>query len=235
MGTSIDLSVKLMSSAKRVGAAEVGWCFAGRIDYREALVLQRQLQRARSDGETGDVVVLLEHPPVITLGRRGNSGHILTDAAELARHNVAVVETNRGGLVTYHGPGQLVGYPIVGLREFAGDAPRFVRGLEEAIIGLLGELGIMGFRHPDHRGVFTAAGKVAAIGVAVSRGVTMHGFALNVTTDLSHYSWIDPCGIGDLGVTSVAALTGRRETLEALAPRIAVRLAEVFERRSVAL
>ncbi|MFN8522339.1 MAG: lipoyl(octanoyl) transferase LipB [Chloroflexota bacterium] len=198
--------------------------FLGRVEYLEALALQRSLAARRDAEEIGDTVLLLEHPPVITLGRRGSRDDVYASDQELARLGIPVIETNRGGLVTYHGPGQLVGYPIVRLRSFAGDAPRYVTLLEESIIRTLARLGVAAFRNPEHRGVFTARGKIAAIGVAVSRGVTMHGFALNVDPDLSHFDLINPCGIGELGVTSIRCETGATLGLREVGEMVAAEL-----------
>jgi lipoate-protein ligase B len=182
----------------------------GRVEYGAAYTLQRRLLEERDADRLPDLLLLLEHSPVITLGRRGSRDHVFLTDQELARGGIAVYETNRGGLVTYHGPGQVVGYPIARLRALAGDAPTYVWRLEETIIRTLGEFGIAGRRDPEHRGVFADGGKIAAIGVAVSHGVTMHGFALNVCPDLDHFTLIDPCGIGDLGVTSVDRVLRRR-------------------------
>lgn len=186
----------------------------GRIEYGAAVSLQRRLVELRDADRIGDVMLFVEHDPVFTLGRRGSRGDIYANEEELERHGIRVHETNRGGLVTYHGPGQLVGYPVVRLRSFAGDAPRYVCGLEKVLISTLAEFGIRGWQHPEHRGVFTDQGKIAAIGVAVSHGVTMHGFALNVQPNLEHYQLINPCGIGSLGVTSMARVTGQEVSLD---------------------
>lgn len=216
------------SDESRTRSIAAAWL--GTLGYELALAIQRRLAEAVALDKHGETVLLLEHPPVITLGRRGSRADIRVDADELARLGVQVFETNRGGLVTYHGPGQLVGYPIVRLRELAGDAPRYVDGLEQTMIRVLARLGVTAFQHPKHRGVFTSVGKIGAIGVAVSRGVTMHGFALNLSPDLSHFALIDPCGIGDLGVTSVLALTGEAHRPEDLWPAVAEELGLVFDR-----
>ncbi len=185
----------------------------GRIGYLEALALQQKLVELRHQGRIGNTLLLLEHPPVLTLGRNSDRRNILADEAELARRGIAVHEINRGGDVTYHGPGQLIGYPIVDLRSFV---PRmgivdYVRQLEEVLIRVTGEYGVMAQRIAGRTGVWTVAGgsiaekKLAAIGVHVSRGITSHGFALNVTTDLRDFALIVPCGIADRAVTSLGA------------------------------
>jgi lipoyl(octanoyl) transferase len=187
----------------------------GRVDYAEALKLQASLVEDRRAGRIGDTLLLLEHPPVITLGvktRRGPT-HIVATADRLARMGVTVHETGRGGDVTYHGPGQLVGYPIVDLRPDRCDVHRYVRDLEEVLIRTAAAFAIEARRVPGLTGVWTGpAGreeKLAAIGVRISRWITSHGFALNVATDLSHFDLIVPCGIVDCRVTSLERLLGR--------------------------
>ena len=183
----------------------------GRVSYADGLALQKKLVEARHQQQIGNTLLLLEHPPVLTLGRNSHRGNILASDEELARRGVEIHEINRGGDVTYHGPGQLVGYPIFDLRSFS---PRlgpvdYVRRLEEVLIRVCGDFGLSAQRIAGRTGVWTVAGgavqekKIAAIGVHVSRGITSHGFALNVTTDLRDFQLIVPCGIGDRGVTSL--------------------------------
>lgn len=202
----------------------------GTVEYAAAFALQRFLVAERDADRLPDLLVLLEHPPVITLGRRGSRDDVYADEATLAAAGVTVVETNRGGLVTYHGPGQVVGYPITRLRAIAGDAPTYVRRLEETVILTLGELGMAAGRDAGNRGVFAAGGKIAAVGVAVTHGVTMHGFALNVSPDLGHFEWINPCGIGELGVTSVERATGHAPDLADVRRALAFHFGVVFGR-----
>lgn len=188
----------------------------GRVPYTQGLEIQRRVVEARKQQLIGDTLLLLEHPPVITLGRNATRANILASSDYLAQRGVDVYETNRGGDVTYHGPGQLVGYPIVDLR---GDLPGrrgsylgpvdFVRLLEEVLIRTCGEFGVLAQRICKRTGVWTVAGgriaekKIAAIGVHVSQAITSHGFALNVSTDLRDFDWIVPCGIADRKVTSL--------------------------------
>lgn len=188
----------------------------GRVPYAEALEIQRRVVDARRQGRIGDTLILLEHPPVLTLGRNATRSNILASDESLAQRGVEIHETNRGGDVTYHGPGQLIGYPIVDLR---GDLPGkrgpylgpvdFVRLLEEVLIRTCGNFGVLTQRICRRTGVWTLAGgaiperKVAAIGIHVSQGITSHGFALNVSTDLRDFDWIVPCGISDRKVTSL--------------------------------
>jgi lipoyl(octanoyl) transferase len=219
--------------------------YLGRVDYFKALALQEQLVGWRKQEQIGDTLLLLEHPPVLTLGRNSHRENILAADAMLARRGVAVVETNRGGDVTYHGPGQLVGYPILDLRGFS---PRlgpveYVRRLEEVLIRTCAGFGILTQRIAGRTGVWTMAGgsiaekKIAAIGVHISRAVTSHGFALNVTTDLAGFEWIVPCGIADRGVTSMEEEIDPRlhemPSLEQAANVVARHFARVFERQVV--
>lgn len=186
----------------------------GRMDYDEAHDLQKGLVEERRSNVIGDTLLLVEHPPVITLGARNRIAvsHIVGSDEDLRREGVTVHETGRGGDVTYHGPGQLVGYPILDLCPDRCDVHRYVRDLEEALIGAVARLGITGVRVPGLSGVWVGESgceeKVAAIGIRISRWITSHGFALNVTTNLSHFNLIVPCGIADRGVTSIAKQLG---------------------------
>jgi lipoyl(octanoyl) transferase len=187
----------------------------GRVGYAEGLVLQQELVEARREGAIGDTLLLLEHPPVITRGvrTRGATTNIVATADKLEREGVAVFESGRGGDVTYHGPGQLVGYPILDLRPDRCDVHRYVRDLEAALIEAVGRLGVTAGRVTGLSGVWVGPPgreeKLAAIGVRISRWVTSHGFALNVATDLRHFELIVPCGISDRGVTSLDRLLTR--------------------------
>jgi lipoate-protein ligase B len=173
--------------------------------YREALELQRDLCRARIAGEiTEDILLLVEHEPVVTLGRGTRAASLPLPPAELERRGMAVVEVERGGDVTYHGPGQLVGYPILDLREHRPDLHWYLRTLEDALITALGTLGIEASRNPGLTGVWTAGRKIASIGIHVKQWITLHGFALNVTTDLAGFDLVVPCGIQNVVMTSVA-------------------------------
>ena len=178
----------------------------GRRPYAEVLDLQRELRRRRIAGEiTEDVLLLVEHPPVVTLGRGTRPTSLPIAPAELARRGVEVFEVERGGDVTFHGPGQLVGYPILDLREHRQDLHWYLRSLEDVLIQALGQLDIEADRNPGLTGVWTAGRKIASIGIHVKQWVTLHGFALNVTTDLDPFDLIVPCGIRQVVMTSVAA------------------------------
>jgi lipoyl(octanoyl) transferase len=218
----------------------------GRIPYAEGLAIQQQVIAARKQNLIGDTLLLLEHPPVLTLGRNSSRANVLASDEFLQQRGIELHEVNRGGDVTYHGPGQLVGYPIIDLR---GDLPGkrgphlgpvdFVRMLEEVLIRTCGDFGVMAQRISKRTGVWTLAGgsieekKIAAIGVYVSQGVTSHGFALNVTTDLRDFDWIVPCGITDREVTSLEleADPERQPTMETAANITARNFGRIFERQ----
>jgi lipoyl(octanoyl) transferase len=199
----------------------------GRIDYLDAWDLQRHLVAERQAGHGRDTLLLLEHPPVYTLGKRADASHVLLGPDELARRGIEVVAVDRGGDVTYHGPGQLVGYPILRLAGTRGVVD-YVRALEQVLITALASFDVQGERSPGFTGVWVGDEKVAAIGVRVaSRGVTSHGFALNVEPDLADFAGIVPCGIEDRGVCSLASL-GVRTDLATVAERVVQAFAEVF-------
>ncbi len=198
----------------------------GRIAYADAVCLQDALVEQRRNDEIPDTLLLLEHPPVITLGRRATLDDVYLSEAALMQRGIALEKTTRGGLVTYHGPGQLVGYPIVKLRARGLTVPYYVRALELAIISALDETGIAARIDEGHVGVWTDRGKIAAIGVAQRHGVTLHGFAVNLQPDLAHFELINPCGIGDLGVTSAAAILGHPVDVHQFKSRIAGALEE---------
>ena len=221
-----------------------------RTPFGEALELQQRLAAARKRGEIPDTLLLLEHPPVLTLGRNATRTNILASPEFMARRGIEVHEINRGGDVTYHGPGQLVGYPIVDLR---GDLPGkrgphlgpvdFMRLLEEVLIRACQDFGVPAQRICKRTGVWTLAGgsvaekKIAALGIHVSQAVTSHGFALNVTTDLRDFEWIVPCGIADRGVTSLEleADPATNPTLERAAASVARQFGRVFGRQMLAV
>lgn len=206
---------------------ELSWL--GSVPYRDAWDLQRELVEDVRAGRRPDTVLLLEHPHVFTMGRRAVLEHVLWDEAERARRGADLVWCDRGGDVTYHGPGQLVGYPILDLRRHGGDVLAYLRRLEETLIAYLAGLGIDAWRVPDFTGVWTDAGKVAAIGVKLTETVVSHGFALNLATDLAYFGGIVPCGIQDKAVTSVEALLGGAPPVEAAARDWAAIFSERFE------
>jgi len=199
----------------------------GRLEYGAALELQKQTERAVLTGAQPDTLLLLEHPHTLTLGRRSKEGGIIAPDDVLRARGVTVFETNRGGKVTYHGLGQIVGYPIINLSPDREDVHRFVRDLEEVLMRAMKDFDIEAFRIAGLTGVHTPRGKVAAIGVHIARWVTTHGFALNVNTDLSYFDLIVACE-GE-PVTSMKELLGREVELSIVEDRIAERFAEVFE------
>lgn len=199
----------------------------GRVDYGRALQLQQELVDARKLGRIPDQLLLLEHPHVITLGRNGRLENLLAGEDVLARAGISFYPADRGGDVTYHGPGQLVGYPILDLREWKRDVGAYVRGVEQALIDTLAGFGIAAGRIPKLTGVWVDGRKIAAIGVHISRWVTSHGFALNVDTDLSYFQYIVPCGL-TRPVTSMAQL-GARASLPEVARSLARHFGRVFD------
>ena len=210
----------------------------GRVPYGEALALQRRLVEDRKAGRVGDTLLLLEHPHVLTIGvKKDGRAHILAAPDRLAALGVEVVDTGRGGDVTYHGPGQLVGYPIIDLSPDRRDVHRYVRDLEEVMIRLCADFGIDAGRIPGMSGTWVGAGpdarKIGAVGVRISRWVTSHGFAFNVTSDLDFFNLIVPCGIADRGVTSLQSLTGRAHAMRDLEDRAALHFGSVFDRELI--
>jgi lipoyl(octanoyl) transferase len=227
----------------------IQYLYLGRVDYAEALGLQQELVELRHQGRIANTLLLLEHPPVLTLGRNSKRSNILATDEMLARKGVTVHEINRGGDVTYHGPGQLIGYPIFDLRSLTNASGArlgpvdYVRRMEEALIRLCAGYGVLAGRVAGRTGVWVnAAGgqekKIAAIGVHVSRGITSHGFALNLTTDLRDFQWIVPCGIADREVTSLELEIPNADalpTLEQLADAAARCFGQVFEEQILAV
>lgn len=200
----------------------------GRVPYMEAWDIQLRLHKEVAEGVRPDTLLLVEHPHVYTLGRRGQESDILIDTAELAGLGVEVHHTDRGGEVTYHGPGQLVGYPILNLRRWGGGPLKYVRALERVLIETLAEFGVRAESEGHPTGVWVGDRKIAAIGVKVSRRVTTHGFALNVCPDLSYFDHIIPCGMPDAGVTSLSIEVGRTVTVSEVVPVLVERFGSAF-------
>jgi len=205
------------------------------MDYREALEVQTELWQKVSSGDGRDTLLLVEHPPVITLGVRGMQEHILLPEEERMKLGVSTVQVSRGGDVTYHGPGQIVGYPIMNLNRWGRDIHHFVGRIENTFIRLLQQdYGINAQRgDKTYTGVWVGAEKITAIGIQVKKWTTMHGFAFNVNTDLSHFQWIVPCGLSDRGVTSLEKLTGQKQDMDKLFQRTAEVFCECFEVDSI--
>ncbi|MBI4531902.1 MAG: lipoyl(octanoyl) transferase LipB [Candidatus Latescibacteria bacterium] len=201
----------------------------GLTDYGPAWDLQKAVIEARREGSVLDLLLLTEHPHVYTVGRGGRDDHLLADDATLRREGITVYQTDRGGDITYHGPGQLVGYPILDLRGFYLDAHRYLRDLEEVIIRTVADYGIRAGRNAGLTGVWVGDAKIAAIGVKISRWITFHGFAFNVNTDLRFFGGIVPCGISGCPVTSLSQLCGQRIELREVAERLIPHFGAVFE------
>ena len=202
----------------------------GVVPYDDALAMQRALVEDRRAGRIPDTLLLLEHPPAITLGVRGDGGrsHILAPPERLAELGIDVHDTGRGGDVTYHGPGQIVGYPILDLKPDRCDVHRYVRDIEEVMIRVCAHYGIEAGRIPGLTGTWVGAEKIGAIGIRISRWITSHGFAFNVTTNLDHFRLIVPCGIDDRGVTSLARLTGMNMQVREVEEIVIDRFRDVF-------
>lgn len=202
---------------------------AGMLDYTTAWAWQRDLVARRSSGAIEDTLVLVEHPHIYTLGRATRDGHLLVAPATLAEQGIALVESDRGGDITYHGPGQVVGYPILKLSQHGGDLLRYLRMLEETVIVALAGYGVAAGRIAGLTGVWVGEAKIAAIGVRLSAsGVTHHGFALNVATDLRYFDQIIPCGIVGKGVTSLERLIGTAPPHAEVEMRVAEAFGQVF-------
>jgi lipoyl(octanoyl) transferase len=207
----------------------------GIVPYADALDLQKRWVERRKADEIPDQLILLEHPPVITLGvkSRGGRSNVLVDPEALMARGVELFDTGRGGDVTYHGPGQLVGYPILNLRPDRCDVHRYVRDLEEALIQAAAAFGVKAGRSSGLTGVWVGDDKLAAIGVRIARWVTSHGFALNVSTDLAQFGLIVPCGIAGKGVTSLEELVDRQVSMREVQDAVLQAFAAVFERRLI--
>lgn len=202
----------------------------GETDYLEALALQERLLQLRQQNKVPDIMLLLQHPPTITLGTRENRINILIPEALLEQQGVKIYKINRGGDVTYHGPGQIVGYPILNLNGYGKSVRIYVDKLEEVFIQLLREeYGLMAGRDSKYTGVWVGDEKITAIGCAVKRWVTMHGFAFNVNTNLSHFQWINPCGITDKGVTSLQKILGQSQEMEKVYKQVITHFSRVLD------
>lgn len=211
-------------------------CWLGRLAYRQALELQEALAAARAHGTVPDTLLLLEHPETYTLGRRGKEENLLAPREALERLGVEIHRVDRGGDITFHGPGQLVGYPILALENRAREVKLYVANLEETLILALASFGVSAQRLPSHPGVWVGDEKIASIGVRIdARAVTRHGFALNVNTDLTFFRWIVPCGIVGKSVTSLSRVLGRTLPLPEVADLVADCFGKVFRMERVRL
>lgn len=199
------------------------------VNYSDAYHLQRRLLRSRLEGQIANTLLLMEHSPTITIGKFGKLENVLASPVQLEAEGISLVFTDRGGDVTYHGPGQLIGYPIIDLRERARDIHKYIHDLEEVIIRVLGSFSIGAGRDRRHAGVWVKDEAVAAIGLKIKRGVSMHGFALNVNPNLAHFSLIKPCGLTDSKATSICRLLDRDVPMGAVIERLLAYFSEVFD------
>jgi lipoate-protein ligase B len=200
------------------------------IQYREALALQRSLVAARKERVVdSEVVLLLEHPPVFTLGRRGGEENLMVSGAFLEESEIPVIQVERGGDITFHGPGQLVVYPILDLKEVGLSVVDYVTGLEEIMIRTAGDWGITAERNPINRGIWVGNNKLGSVGIAIRRGVSFHGFAFNVNLSLKHFNWINPCGLQSVGVTSMERELSRSVPMNEIYEAVKNHIEAVFE------
>ena len=202
--------------------------YLGIVPYELALKLQRGLMQARAEGKIGDVLLLLQHPSVFTVGRFRGGEDLIVPPETLVREGIAVFYTNRGGGITYHGPGQLVGYPVLNLKETGLGVREYIWKLESAVIKLLLALGIRGYRLPGYPGVWVGEKKVCSIGIHISHYITTHGFALNVTNDLRYFKYLRPCGLAGEVMTSVSELLGHRVGMKTIIEELLPSFSEIF-------
>jgi lipoyl(octanoyl) transferase len=212
---------------------ELFYCDLGFIDYKQAWDLQRATFELRVKNQIPDVLFLLEHPNTYTLGKTADHNNLIGSEEYLLSNEISVYDIDRGGDITYHGPGQIVGYPIISLNDWKKDTHKYLRALEETIIQTCLEYGITGSREPKYTGVWVEDRKIAAIGIKVSRWITMHGFAFNVNTDLSFFSGIIPCGISDKDVTSIKREIKNEVDIDEVKSKLTNNFAKIFEYKNV--
>jgi lipoyl(octanoyl) transferase len=209
------------------------YCDLGFIDYKESWELQQEIHSKRVSGEVDDFLFLLEHPNTYTLGKTAHKENLIGSDDYLKKNQISVYDIDRGGDITYHGPGQIVGYPIIDLNNWFKDTHKYLRALEEVIIKTCGDYGLNSERNSKHTGVWIGDRKIAAIGIKVSRWVTMHGFAFNVNTDLNLFNGIIPCGIQDKSVTSMKQELNREVSIQEVKEKLLKNFTELFEYTSV--
>lgn len=224
------------ATARTSSGRRTRWSFLGSVPYAEGVRLQEEVREALRAGEGPERLLLLSHPHVYTLGRNADGSDVVAPREWLAKEGVEVHESDRGGQVTYHGPGQLVGYPVIDLNPDRRDIRRYVRDLQEVLIRTLSDFGVDAEpgEGPEHIGVWTGGAKIASLGVHLKRWITTHGFALNVTTDLSYFRGIVACGLPSVRMTSIERETGRERNLDEVAARILHHFGAVFDREMVA-
>jgi len=203
----------------------------GLMDYKKAWDLQHDLWSRRVEEKLPDLLLLLEHPHVVTLGRRGNRSHLIVSQEVLESMGISIFHVERGGDVTYHGPGQMVVYPILGLKGYGYRVARYIDQLEEIVLRALRDFGIEGRRDPLNRGVWVDQDKIASVGVTIKRWVTFHGFALNYETDLKYFDLMHPCGLERQRMTSMAKILGKRVSRENVIERTSFHFGQIFERK----
>ncbi len=212
---------------------ELFYCDLGFIDYQQAWDLQKKTFELRVKNQIPDILFLLEHPNTYTLGKTADHNNLVGSEEYLTSNEISVYDIDRGGDITYHGPGQIVGYPIISLNDWKKDTHKYLRALEETIIQTCSEYGITGSREPKYTGVWVEDRKIAAIGIKVSRWITMHGFAFNVNTDLSFFSGIIPCGITDKDVTSIKREIKRKADIDEIKTSLIKNFTKIFEYTNV--
>jgi len=205
----------------------------GLMEYSKCFSIQQRLVKRRLEGNVGDVLLLLEHEPVITIGRAGGDESFLVSPEQVRRAGIEILETDRGGNITYHGPGQLVGYPIFDLRSYGKDVHAFLRKLEQVIVGVLADFGIEGETLEGYTGVWVNGSKICSIGIAVRRWISYHGFALNVNPILEHWAFIHPCGLVGKQVTSLKQVLGYEPSMEEVKKLVVHRISKVFNIEAV--
>ncbi len=217
-----------MQMEKQFTSKKLTYSDLGLIDYQTAWDLQHKLFEKRRTNKIDDILLLLEHPHTYTLGKSANKSNLLFDDAELRKRNISLYNIDRGGDITYHGPGQIVGYAIIDLKNWVQDTHKYLRALEEVIINTLEDFGIQSERNENHTGVWVNGRKICAIGIKVSRWISMHGFALNVNTDMELFNGIVPCGIDDKGVTSLNDELSKSINSELVKSSLVKKFSEVF-------
>ncbi len=211
----------------------LNYCDLDLIDYKEAWDIQKEILNIKAEDKIDDVLFLLEHPHTYTLGKVADKNNLVGSQDYLQKNKISVYDIDRGGDITYHGPGQIVGYPIIDLKNWKQDTHKYLRALEEVIIKTCAEYGLIGSRDAQYTGVWIDDRKIAAIGIKVSRWITMHGFAFNVNTDLSFFTGIIPCGISDKGVTSLKKELGKSIEISEVKRKLVTNFIEVFDYKGV--
>ena len=226
---TLELSILIGKNFDFMNNRKLNFCDLNFIDYKEAWDLQKEVLTLRSDGKVNDVLFLLEHPHTYTLGKVADKSNLISSKEYLEKNKISVYDIDRGGDITYHGPGQIVGYPIIDLKSWVMDTHKYLRALEEVIIQTCAEYGVKGTRNPKYTGVWIEDRKIAAIGIKVSRWITMHGFAFNINTDLDLFNGIIPCGISDKEVTSLGKEINKDISISEVKEKLVNNFKSIFE------